>query len=85
MITIDPDDDKLNYWVTPAMAMCGRMGDRPLTPHRVARELAWLEEVGYIVSPRMHDDLCESYAAKLHRIEEAADELATRLQEVESR
>jgi hypothetical protein len=73
------DDDRQDEWIEAAQAFVFRVGNRPLTVHRVAIELAWLSEVGYIVAPKLHESLCDEYVAKLLQAERAADELVEML------
>lgn len=73
------EDDAVAYWRSAAETFMHQMGGRELSTHRAARALAWLEWAGYIVSPRLHEELCDAYAARLLQAEHAADELVARI------
>lgn len=51
----------------------------PVTAHHVAKALSWLARCGYVVSAAEHDRVCADYAARLAHVEQAADELAARI------
>jgi hypothetical protein len=55
------------------------------TAGRAAQALAWLAQVGYIVSPAEHERRCDEYAALLSHVEQAADDLVRRLHETGER
>lgn len=69
------EDDALLYWAEAAVAVKTHFPGRADSAHHIARDLTWLEQVGYIISPSYHDELCRSYADRLAAAERAADEL----------
>ena len=61
-----------------AQAFVGRH-QGPLTAAHVAQVLSWLAGCGYLVSAAEYERACNDYAARLARVEQAADELVARL------
>jgi hypothetical protein len=51
----------------------------PLTAQQVAQVLSWLARAGHLVSSAEYERACNYYAARLSRVEQAADELVARL------